>query len=444
MATKTKKVVKAAPPEPSGDIQSAGSVIYIPLSRVTRNAAIAAREGEPDAEKVMSFAENFVERRTSGQDHQISPALVRAVNDEAGNELYELIDGVHRFEACKVATQASGEDFMLLARAIPADDENSLINAIQSNEFRADANDFDRAAGIMKLMALGKSQAQCATIYGLSEASISQALRVGKLDKKYRIAIENGDLERDAAIFIANLEGDETSKAEVFEEAIRHKQRFVEMEAKIDAKRQKREADERIEEAKQKKEEAEEEVKAKSTERKALEKELKEVNASASKTKQVDELIAIRTKQSALETQVKELAAQELKHQAEVDKAAKAVEKAKADKEAVKEQAAIAKRAATQEDAKAAAQALGAKGKGGKPVVAPKTKQMLYNELEAMGKDEDNPVPESVKILIGKLQAFMDGEDSAQVLRNAFLLVCKSDEQMAAAKAAKGRKGKAA
>lgn len=440
MATK-KKVSAISAPAPVAEVEAAGTVVYIPLNRVTRNAAIAAREGEPDPDKVASFAENFVERRSSGQEHQLSPVLARMVETD-GVETYELIDGVHRFEACKVAATASGEDFMLLARVVPADDENSLINAIQSNEFRADPNDFDRAAGIAKLMALGKTQAQCATIYGLSEASISQALRVGKLEEKYRIAIANGDLERDAAIFIANLEGDAAAKNEVFEEAIRHKQRFAEMEARIDAKRQRREADERVDDAKQKLETSQEEAKAKQTERKALEKDLKEIQASAAKTKDVNELTSIRQKQTAMEDQVRELAALELKHAKEAEEAAKAVEKAKAAKAAIKEQAEVAKKAATKEDAASAANLLGVPGKGGKPVKSPKTKQALVNEMSAMAEDKDSPLPSAVVMLMGRIQAYLDGDDSSVTLRNSFVVACKTDEQYAAAKAAKARTGK--
>lgn len=411
------------------EVETAGNTLMIPLDSITLNQEIAAREGEPDSEKVGWLAENFVERHQAGHNHQLQPAIVRS----ADGEKFELVDGRHRWEGCKAAAAADSDyNYPLWAIVVRVDDEQGLIDAIQTNEFRIEPNDFDRAASIEKLIALGKSQVECATIFGLSEASVSQIRKVGKLEKKYRKAIENGDLERDAAILIAALPVDDAARNEIFDEAMRHKQRFESMATSIENRKAKAEADTKIAEAKARAEEAKTLAKAKDAERKAKADEAKEIEKTAAKTKDVDALIEIRKQSGGIMEEAKKLEDEAKKLEKDAEKATKEVEKAKAAKEQLKEKLA-AKPKVTQEDVKSVAKDKGVKGVS----ATPKTKKQFEVEIEAMASDQDDPMPEACGELIGVIEAYLDGDKSAKSLRNAFILYCKTDEQLEAARTKK-------
>lgn len=390
------------------------------------NEAVSARVGIPDPEKISHLAENFIERRGAGMNHQIQPGVVRAT----GKGKFEVIVGRNRAYANKAATDAAKEDYLFNAVVVESGDEAALIDAIQENEYRVASNIFDRATAVERLIALGKSQVEIATIFGLSEASISQTRKAGKLDTKYKRAVENGDLEPDAAILIANLDADETTKTEIFEEAQRHKERYLRIEASIGNKQARADADAKIKEAKEKADKIKEDAKAKEAARKILEKEAKELADSLSKTKDVDEKVKVDKARESKIAEARELAKQGLVLLKDQDKALKALEKAKKDKETLKEKQA-AKRPTSQEEIKTAA-----KGKGLDTGKLPRLNaQKIEAELELLAEDKDNPVPTAVGELIGVLEQFINQDKTALQLRNAFVLFCKTDDQLTKARA---------
>jgi transposase len=81
-------------------------------------------------------------------------------------------------------------------------------------ECREATDTFDRADAMQKLVDKGKKHVEIAEIYGLSEGTVTQTLKAGKLEKKYREAVRNGDLEQDAAIFLADLPTSDSQRTE--------------------------------------------------------------------------------------------------------------------------------------------------------------------------------------------------------------------------------------
>lgn len=393
---------------------------------VVVNKAISARKGDPDPEDVGRMAGNFADRVSKKLDHQIQPGIVRL---EKGT--VELVAGRHRLEAVKVYNKNRGEGeepLMFLAITIKAGDEEGLVTAITENEYRTASDVFDRAEAIQKLVDMGRAQKDIAVIFGLSEGTISQMVKVAALEKKYVKAVRDGDLEQDAAIMIAGLDVKDSKRQEIFEECIRHRTRFDEIANRLEIKKQRSDADAAVEEAKRKADEIELREKEARDKLKNSEKAVKEAAKSQSSATDVKEIEAARKVQD-------EAIAERAKAEAEVKEAEKAkvkavkeLDKAKQAKTKVIEETKVgAKTKVTPEDVKRIAKEKGVKSKvTDKPT--PVTKQGFYVAIEAMT-EGDKTLPKSVGNLVGKIQAYLDGEISDTQLKTAFKTNCVPDKK---------------
>lgn len=177
---------------------------------VKRNPAIAARFGEPDPKKVERFAQNMLERRESGQPYQIMPGVVRIL--DSGD--VELIAGSHRLAAIAKLNDAMPKDtpdaelYYFEAIAIPADDEQALLAALDENEFRVASSALDKAESFARLEALGKTQKDIAERYGYKPSTVSDYLKLRELPKKLKDKIERGTLTEEAAVVFARYNKD--------------------------------------------------------------------------------------------------------------------------------------------------------------------------------------------------------------------------------------------
>jgi hypothetical protein len=239
-------------------------------------------------------------------------------------------------------------------------------------EYREETDIFDRADAMQKLVDEGKTQDEIAEIFPFCQGTVAQTLKAGKLPKKYKEAVRNGDLERDAAILLADLPTTDSQRREIFEGCIRHRQRFVDIMAKRRFRKLKEKVSADFEAAKAK------------------------AAAAVGKdwTKAQRELALARKGKENLLAQ-----------------APPASKKAKATPEDVREVAI---------------------GMGVEDVEpSPRKVDQLLVLFEVMGENETNSLPKSksVGFLIGKIEAYLDGDVSERQLESAFLKYCVPDSK---------------
>src|SRR5216684_1667553 len=255
------------------------------------NLAIKTRKGELDQETIDRIAISYQERAENGQEPQMQPGLVRASNGKT----IEIVDGAHRWAACKVVNDAggiNGQPMPFLAYLVKEGDMDAIVSSIVANEYRKATNIFDRAEAMQKLVDLGKTQVEVAAIFGLSEGSVTQTLKAGQLEKKYIKAVLEGDMEQDAAIIIADLPVDSVKRQEIFDECVRHRNRLDEVMQRREHEKAKEAAALVVAEAKIQVEEAEVLAKEADRRKKAAEKLIE-------KTKDAGELEAARIEREA-------------------------------------------------------------------------------------------------------------------------------------------------
>ena len=417
------------------------NAIEIPLSACFLSDVNSRGDKSRDAERVEQIATSMIERRSSGKYHQMVPAIVRS----ADGDRFEVLDGGYRFEAATQAEQAAGEPFPLWAVVVRrGDDVEALIESIQANEFRQAPTEFERAEMVERLLAAGKKQVEVASIFGLSEGSISQIAKLKTVakDKKLRKLIEDGTVERDAAILIAQMEPDDTKRAELIEECLRHKNKVETLASNYETRKAKAKLDAEAEEAKTRAEKAKEEAKAAETKRKELEKEKDEIVKQAAKTKTVSEMEKLRAAEEAKSAEIEQLAAEEKERLAEVEKAKKEREKIANQKQKLSEAAKPKSGKVTAEDVKQTAKAKGTPVGKNNSEGGNISRRAFIAGLEAVGNDKE--LSPAVGNLIGKIEAYFDGEIGDKALKDAFMLYCKNADQYAAVakgkKAAAGRK----
>lgn len=354
------------------------------------NQETRVRKGPVDMDHVQRLAESI------GQFGQRVPIIVREQGDKTVLEA-----GEHRLGAVKLYNSLLGPDeepLKIDAIVVKHDDTAGMIGAIIENALRKETTVFDQGDAMAKLIKAGKKQVEVAQIFGVSEGTVSQRLTLAEAPKKLQKMVEDGDMEADAAIFIAKLPVDDKLRQEVIEESIRHRNTMDEMESKYDAKREEQEA---VAQAKAK---ADEEA-AKLKELQAEYKEqCKAAKAEGKEQPKPSKALTEALKKKELSPSQK-AAFENVKRSSKADKA---------------------KRKTSVEDAKRAAKAKGA----AKPdTPTPLSRKQLAVILEALATDEKNPLPESARNLIARIQQRMDDECTDAQLRNSFIKFCYPDAE---------------
>lgn len=137
----------------------------------------------------------------------IQPIVVRLV----GEDQYEIIAGERRWRAAKLAQL---DTIPCLVKNVP--DESAVAIALIENIQREDLNAMEEAIALERLlMEFDLTHEEVAIAVGKSRTSVSNLLRLNKLNDEVKNLLENGDIEMGHARALLALEGDvQTSAAQ--------------------------------------------------------------------------------------------------------------------------------------------------------------------------------------------------------------------------------------
>jgi len=137
----------------------------------------------------------------------IQPIIVRELEEHK----YEIIAGERRWRAAKLAKV---DLIPCLVKAVP--DESVLAIALIENIQREDLNAMEEAIALERLVTeFNLTHQEVATTVGKSRATISNLLRLNKLNDEVKTYLENGDIDMGHARALLALEGDlQTSAAQ--------------------------------------------------------------------------------------------------------------------------------------------------------------------------------------------------------------------------------------
>jgi len=137
----------------------------------------------------------------------IQPIVVRLVEDD----VYEIIAGERRWRAAKLAQLTI---VPCLVKNVP--DESAVAIALIENIQREDLNAMEEAVALERLLSeFDLTHQEVAIAVGKSRTTVSNLLRLNKLNEEVKTLLENGDIEMGHARALLALEGDiQTSAAQ--------------------------------------------------------------------------------------------------------------------------------------------------------------------------------------------------------------------------------------
>jgi ParB family chromosome partitioning protein len=137
----------------------------------------------------------------------IQPIVVRLVEDDK----YEIIAGERRWRAAKLAQL---DIVPCLVKDVP--DESAVAIALIENIQREDLNAMEEAVALERLLTeFELTHQEVAVAIGKSRTTVSNLLRLNKLNEEVKTLLENGDIEMGHARALLALEGDiQTSAAQ--------------------------------------------------------------------------------------------------------------------------------------------------------------------------------------------------------------------------------------
>ena len=137
----------------------------------------------------------------------IQPIVVRLVEDDK----YEIIAGERRWRAAKLAKL---DIVPCLVKDVP--DESAVAIALIENIQREDLNAMEEAVTLERLLTeFELTHQEVAVAIGKSRTTVSNLLRLNKLNEEVKTLLENGDIEMGHARALLALEGDvQTSAAQ--------------------------------------------------------------------------------------------------------------------------------------------------------------------------------------------------------------------------------------
>ena len=135
----------------------------------------------------------------------IQPIVVRLVEDDK----YEIIAGERRWRAAKLAKL---DIVPCLVKDVP--DESAVAIALIENIQREDLNAMEEAVTLERLLTeFELTHQEVAVAIGKSRTTVSNLLRLNKLNEEVKTLLENGDIEMGHARALLALEGDVQSSA---------------------------------------------------------------------------------------------------------------------------------------------------------------------------------------------------------------------------------------
>jgi len=141
----------------------------------------------------------------------IQPIVVRLVESSNEENKYEIIAGERRWRAAKLAQL---DIIPCLVKNVP--DESAVAIALIENIQREDLNAMEEAIALERLLTeFDLTHQEVAIAVGKSRTTVSNLLRLNKLNEAVKTFLENGDIEMGHARALLALEGDiQTSAAE--------------------------------------------------------------------------------------------------------------------------------------------------------------------------------------------------------------------------------------
>ena len=121
------------------------------------------------------------------------PLLVRP---NGGPDQFEIVAGRRRYFAAKTIADEQGEvDPLPCAVMAPGDDAAALEASLIENIARLDPDEMGQYECFVRLTKLGRSVAEIAAIFGITERMVSQRLALGNLLPKIRDAYRDGEID---------------------------------------------------------------------------------------------------------------------------------------------------------------------------------------------------------------------------------------------------------
>jgi ParB family chromosome partitioning protein len=138
----------------------------------------------------------------------IQPIVVRSI----GEDKYEIIAGERRWRAAKLAKL---EEVPCIIKNVP--DEAAVAIALIENIQREDLNAMEEAIALERLLTEFELTHQEVSIaVGKSRTTVTNLLRLNKLNKEVKTFLENGDIEMGHARALLALDGElQTSTAKI-------------------------------------------------------------------------------------------------------------------------------------------------------------------------------------------------------------------------------------
>lgn len=134
----------------------------------------------------------------------IQPIVVRLLGNESTDQNYEIIAGERRWRAAKLAGLT---DIPCLVKNVP--DEAAIAIALIENIQREDLNAMEEAIALDRLMKeFELTHQEVAEAVGKSRTTVSNLLRLNKLNDDVKILLENGDIEMGHARALLSLDND--------------------------------------------------------------------------------------------------------------------------------------------------------------------------------------------------------------------------------------------
>jgi len=137
----------------------------------------------------------------------IQPIIVRKI----GNDSYEIIAGERRWRAAKLAQL---DTVPCLIKNVP--DESAVAIALIENIQREDLSAMEEAVALERLLTeFDLTHQEVAIAVGKSRTTVTNLLRLNKLNEEVKTFLDNGDIEMGHARALLALEGDiQTSAAQ--------------------------------------------------------------------------------------------------------------------------------------------------------------------------------------------------------------------------------------
>lgn len=193
LATQSNATVQPESTAENGDQNEQSGLVQLPIEQLQPGKYQPRKDMSPDALEELASS-----IKTQGI---IQPIVVRSV----GEDSYEIIAGERRWRASQIAQL---ENVPCILKDVP--DEAAVAIALIENIQREDLNAMEEAIALQRLQdEFELTHQEVADAVGKSRTSVTNYLRLNKLEQDVKTLMEHGDLEFGHAKVLLGLAGDE-------------------------------------------------------------------------------------------------------------------------------------------------------------------------------------------------------------------------------------------